>query len=419
MVAIPTSETGVNSFRGSSPKGAPSTSSSLQNLDASKLTISLTDKPIAIPEASQTSTKTHTDHLLTVTWNSTQGWSAPQIESYGLLRLSPTASVLHYATGCFEGTKLYRGYDGKLRVFRLLDNCRRMGDSATRISMPSPDPYELSKLIKELCRIEGPRWLPSETSKGKHLYVRPTMIGVDADLECHAPTEILLYVVITYWPLPAKPLPAAGEKAKSLGLKLWANTEQTIRAWPGGSGNKKISANYAPTLQAHAKAQERGFDQVLWLYGQEGLVTEAGGTNFFVIWKNKQSAVEMVTPPLDSGLILPGITRRSVLDLAKARFDTAREWRLDGSTVLAEAVDVVEKDFTIFDLAEANEDGRLLAAFAVGTAYFVRPVVEINFRGRSIHIPPDAMPHVALLRTWFSEITFGAEENEWAEVVEE
>jgi branched-chain amino acid aminotransferase len=326
-----------------------SAGSALSTLDASKLYISLTDKPLSIPEPSQTSTKTHTDHLLTVTWTSEQGWSAPQIAPYQPLSLPPTASVLHYATACFEGTKLYRGYDGKLRVFRLIENCRRMGESSTRISMPAPDPEELCKLIKEVCRVEGPRWLPSNTSKGKHLYIRPTMIGVDADLECHVPREVLLYVVITYWPLAANLSLTSGDKRALTGLKLWASPEGTERAWPGGSGNRKVSSNYAPSLSAHREAQREGFDQVLWLHGHERIVTEAGGTNFFVIWKTRSGTVELITAPLESGLILPGITRRSILELAKSRFDTTAEWELDGNNVTAREVSVVERDFSMFD----------------------------------------------------------------------
>ncbi|KAH7380073.1 aminotransferase [Pyrenochaeta sp. MPI-SDFR-AT-0127] len=397
-----------------SPQSPPvgntaATASALPALDASKLTVVLTDAPLPIPTTSQSSTKTHTDHLLTVSWTSTLGWSAAKIAPYKALHLPPTASVLHYATACFEGTRLYRGYDGKLRVFRLIENCRRIGESSTRISMPAPDPEELCKLIKELCRIEGRRWLPSDTSKGENLYIRPTIIGVDADLECHVPNEVLLFVVITYWPLTANPFLA--------GLKLWASPDNSERAWPGGSGNKKISSNYAPALQIHSEAQRRGFDQVLWLHGQERIVTEAGGTNFFAIWRTSTGTIELITAPLDIGLILPGITRRSILELARARFNTSSVWELDGEKVTATEVSVVEREFTMFDLVEASNEGRLLATFATGTAYFVRPVTEISFQGKSFNIPPDAMPHAALLRKWLSDIIYGIEESEWTDLI--
>ncbi|KAF9692160.1 hypothetical protein EKO04_010098 [Ascochyta lentis] len=392
----------------------------LAPLDASKLVISQTKNPIPIPNTlSRAATKTHTDHLLTVNWNCDNGWGIPEIVPYAPFSIEPTASVLHYATACFEGAKLYRGYDGKLRVFRLFENCRRMADSATRISLPAPDPEQLLELIKALCRVEGPRWLPGDTSRGKHLYVRPTMIATDADLECKAPREVLLYVVITYWPAAPESVPAPGAWKRPEGLKLWVSPEKSVRAWPGGSGNRKIAANYGPTLQLHKLAQQHGFDQVLWLYGQEGWVTEAGGTNFFVIWKSKTGKIQLKTAPLDSGLILPGITRKSIISLAKTRFAKTAGWELDGQAVHAEAVEVMEEDFTIHDLIEASDEDRLLSAFAVGTAYFVKEVVEIEFRGRRVHIRADGVPHPALLRRWLSDIMYGAEKNDWAQVIEE
>jgi branched-chain amino acid aminotransferase len=293
-----------------------------------------------------------------------------------------------------------------------------MADSAARISMPAPDPEQLLELIKALCQVEGLRWLPCDTSRGKYLYVRPTMIAVDADLECKVPREVLLYVVITYWPSAPESTPTPGAWKRPKGLKLWASPEESIRAWPGGSGNKKVAANYAPALKSHKEAQQQGFDQVLWLYGKEGLVTEAGGTNFFVIWKSTGGKIQLNTAPLDSGLILPGITRKSILSLARTRFAETGQWELDGQSVCTEPLDVTEKDFTVHDIIHASDDGRLLAAFAVGTAYFVKEVVEINVRGRSLNISADAVPHPALLRKWLSDIMYGAEENNWAEVLE-
>ena len=294
-----------------------------------------------------------------------------------------------------------------------------MTDSATKLAMPSPEPEQLLELIKALCRVEGPRWLPKDTSRGKHLYVRPNLIAIDADLECKVPCEVLLYVVITYWPAAPESVPLPGVWKRPKGLKLWASPEESIRAWPGGSGNRKIAANYGPALQAHKVAQQQGFDQVLWLYGKEGLVTEAGGTNFFVVWKTRAGGIQMNTAPLENGLVLPGITRKSILTLATTRFAKYSDWDLDGKTVQAESVEVTEKDLTIHDLVEASNDSRLLAAFAVGTAYFVKEVVEINFRGRSINVSADIIPHPALLRKWLSDIMYGAEQNEWVETLEE
>jgi branched-chain amino acid aminotransferase len=235
------------------------------------------------------------------------------------------------------------------------------------------------------------------------------MIGIDADLGFHVPQEALLYVILTYWPATTTSAP----------LRLLVNTEQWVRAWPGGSGYAKIAANYGPALIAHGEAKRRGFDQVLWLFGSEGRVTEAGSTNFFVLWTSKSGRTELVTPSLDSGLILPGITRRSVLELARKRFSDTREWELNGNVVVADQLDVVEKNFTIWDIAQAAKEGRLLGAFAVGTAAFVNSVSQIDTPDQSISVVTDAVPHAALLHSWLSNVMYGTEKSEWTEIIEE
>ncbi|KAJ4993140.1 branched-chain amino acid cytosolic [Stagonosporopsis vannaccii] len=380
-------------------------------LDASRLTISLTDSPQTMPEPSSISTKDHSDHILTVSWTAKNGWSSPRIASYTNFSLPPTANVLHYATACFEGMKLYRGFDDKLRLFRPLENCRRLLESAIRISLPAFDPEELRQLISELCRVDGPRWLPKDTSRGRCLYIRPTLIGIDADLGFRVPQEALLYVILTYWPTSTFTGP----------LRLLANTQQWVRAWPGGSGNSKLAANYGPALIAHGEAKRRGFDQVLWLFGPEGRVTEAGSTNFFVVWKRKSGGIELITPSLDCGLILPGITRRSVIELSRERFAESKEWELNGSLRWANRLDVVERDFTIHDIIEAEKEGRLKGAFAVGTAAFVNCVSQIHTPDRIIRIDVDVdtAPYAALLHAWLSNIMYGIEQSDWTQIVEE
>lgn len=387
-------------------------STSLAPLDASQLTITLTDSPLPLPSASSASTKNHTDHIALVTWDATHGWSAPKITPYANLSLPPTASTLHYATSCFEGLKLYRGWDGKLRLFRPLENCRRLLSSATRAALPEFDPEQLKQLVRLLCLVDGPKWLPDETARGTCLYIRPTMIGIDDDLGCHVPTKVLLYVIMTCPPrFPATHM--------AHGLKLLGSTEQQVRAWLGGSGYAKVAANYGPTLAASGAAQQNGYDQVLWLFGPERLVTEAGGANFFVIWRNKSGGLEMVTAALEGGLILPGITRRSVLELARSRFHETREWTSEGKQVMPEKLDVVERDFSIYEIAEAAQEGRLLSAFAVGTAVTITPVSRIDFADQHVSIEVDLVPHRALLAAWLLDIMYGKAESEWMEAIED
>lgn len=146
-----------------------------------------------------------------------------------------------------------------------------------------------------------------------------------------------------------------------MGLKLLASQPDTIRAWPGGFGYAKLGANYGPSLAAHGQAQSQGFDQVLWLFGEDRQVTEAGASNFFIVWENAQTGKrELVTAPLENQLILPGVTRRSVLELARTR--------LNQTVGDLGAVEVVEKTFTIKDVETAWKEGRVVEAFVCGTA---------------------------------------------------
>ena len=139
------------------------------------------------------------------------------------------------------------------------------------------------------------------------------------------------------------------------GLKLHTNPEDMVRAWVGGFGYAKVGANYGPSLLATNEARQRGFGQILWLYGPEGFCTEAGASNFFVVWRSKETGrLELVTAPLDDKLILDGVTRRSVVELARER--------------LAGEVEVVERKYTIDEVVEADREGRIVEAFAAGTA---------------------------------------------------
>lgn len=185
-----------------------------------------------------------------------------------------------------------------------------------------------------------------------------------------------------------------------------------IRAWPGGFGNAKVGANYGPSILAQAEAVQRGYHQVLWLFGEQGYVTEAGASNFFVLWKTKDTGVlEMVTPPLEQGIILEGITRASVIELAREKLTH---------------VAVRERKFTIHDMIEANDEGRLLEAFAVGTAYFIAACSEIRYGDAEILLPlgqagadvAKCRKYSSLLKDSLKGIMFGNAVSAWAVEVE-
>ncbi|KAL4797144.1 aminotransferase [Aspergillus venezuelensis] len=350
-----------------------------------------------------------TDHMVTVRWTLANGWETPEVKPFQNLSIPPTASVLHYATECFEGMKVYRGYDGKLRLFRPDLNGERLSNSAIRASLPSFQFDQLKLLIAKLMQIDGLRWLP-KSQPGRMLYLRPTLIGSGTQLGVQAPIEATLFIIAVPWPDPASRLKVTPGEA--VGLKLLTSNPDTIRAWPGGFGYAKLGANYGPSLAAHGKAQAQGFDQILWLFGEDRQVTEAGASNFFIVWENKETGKrEMVTAPLENQLILPGVTRRSVLELARSR--------LNQTVGELGAVEVVEKTFTIADVEAAFKEGRVVEAFVCGTAFFITPVKLIRDGEIDIQLlkPGQTANYAAQIKKWLEAIMYGKdgeEGHEWA-----
>ena len=382
--------------------------------------------------------------MLTIPWTEDSGWGIAQIKPYGPLSLMPTASVLHYATECFEGMKAYRGQDGNVRLFRPERNAARFLKSATRIALPGFEPEAFLELIKSFVGHEAPKWLSKERDpetsgqwKEKMVYLRPTMIATQAALGVQRPKEALMYVIMVCFPdldstkpsVPAqvngngvqqkgangglRPTAKTGNaQMEGRGMKLLASSADQIRAFPNGWGYAKVGANYGPTLLAQGEARRRGYQQVLWLFGEENYVTEAGGANFFVLWDTAEGKRQLVTAPLDDQIILEGVTRDSVLNLVKEREPT---------------LEVVERRFTMDEMMEASKEGRLVEAFACGTAFFVCPVQEVHSRGTDVLLPlattqgdgNDGKELSMRVKGWLKDIMYGREENGWGVVIEE
>ncbi|KAF3807031.1 Branched-chain-amino-acid aminotransferase [Colletotrichum gloeosporioides] len=368
------------------------------SLKASALEIQWTKEPKPVPAPGSpeiTSLKATTDHMITVSWTSAKGWDNPKLVPYGPIPLMPSANVIHYATSCFEGMKVYRGFDGRLRLHRPLYNCNRMLSSAERISSPGFEPEELLKLIHKLCVIEAPKWLP-KAKTGSMLYIRPTLIGTDSSLGLRVPEEALLYIFLIHWP-SLNPTTAPNDDNKKNGVRLLASTESTVRAWPGGTGAAKVAANYGPTIQAQGEARRL-----------------AGSANVFVIQRASTGALQMVTPPLDERkIILAGGTRRSILELSRKMFAGGP------ANEEAEEVEVLESDITMSHIVRSVDDDSLVAVFVVGTAAWVQPVAEIMFDGRTIRLPLGKVPHVSLLKEKLESIVYGKETSPWGEVIDE
>ncbi|ANB14595.1 branched-chain-amino-acid transaminase BAT1 [Sugiyamaella lignohabitans] len=363
-------------------------------LSAKGLVIEKHPNPTQFENHSDLPSSRATDYLLEVTWTIDQGWGTPSLHPYGPLSLDPASSVLHYATTCFEGMKAYRSFDGKkVTLFRPLDNINRLNDSCARASLPQLEPNAALALLEKFVEMEARFIAP-----GSFIYLRPMVMGTNAHLGLTTPTEAKFLIMASMMP-----------KLNAAPLKLCSSPPDQIRAWKGGFGYAKLGANYGPTLKANNEAIKNGFSQVLWLMGEEGIVTEAGGANFFAVIKNEKTGKdEIMTCPLTTGVILPGVTRRSVLELLRNKYTS-------------EGVEVNEKEFTISDIEKASDEGRLVEAFAVGTAYFIAPVQTIRTpAGKDISVPMSigtSGDYAHYIKETLSQIMWSKVEHPWSHPV--
>ncbi|CAB9528400.1 Branched-chain amino acid aminotransferase [Seminavis robusta] len=341
-----------------------------RSITASKLTVELKTDDTAFKNQPKKEDlafgQTISDHMLMVPWSVENQWGDPKIVPYEDLKISPAASCLHYGLQCFEGMKAYKALDdpNSLHLFRPHKNMERLTGSMERLSMPGADfdNGELVKLIEELVKVDQ-KWIPR--GEGYSLYIRPTVIATHRFLGMAPPIDLLLFVITS----PVGPYYKTGFKP----IRLTCDTP-FVRAWPGGTGNSKVGGNYGPTMKAQADAAARRYSQVLWLFGDKEVVTEVGAMNVFFLIQNKETNLpELITPPLTSGDILPGVTRDSIIALAETWDDLT----------------VVEWAPTIHEIKEAAEEGRLLEAFGAGTAAVVTPIDCIEYKGQDINVPAD------------------------------
>ena len=339
--------------------------------------------------------------MLSAEWTSSQGWFPPRITPYQNLSLDPATSVLHYAFTAFEGTKAYKDAGGNVRLFRPDRNMARLNRSAARIALPKFDPDEAIELIKRFVKLEE-RHIPS--TKGYSLYLRPTLIGTQRSIGVGPPGSALLYLIAS----PVGPYYPSGFKAVS----LYANSS-AVRAWPGGVGQYKIGANYASCIVPQMAAAREGCHQNLWLFKDdtpegkgEEYVTEVGTMNLFAAFQKPDGGKELVTPPLD-GTILEGVTRDSIVELARERL-TKEGWEMN------------ERRFTMRELADASRSGTLLEVFGAGTAAVVAPVRNINWNGEILdcNLPKgeEAGELAKRFTGWIHGIQYGDEEHPWSVV---
>ncbi len=292
--------------------------------------------------------KIFTDHMFQMEYSAEKGWHDARIIPFGRIALHPASTVLHYGSEIFEGLKAYRKADGSVQLFRPLENIRRMNRSAERMCLPTIPEEDALQILTTFIEHEKD-WVPSE--EGTSLYIRPFMFGNDESLGVHA-VHNATFVIITspvgsYYPEGINP------------VKIMIESED-VRAVRGGTGEAKCGGNYAASNRAGERAAQQGYSQVLWLDGVERkYIEEVGAMN--VMFKIDG---EVVTPKL-AGSILPGITRKSCLELLRN-----------------EGYAVSERLISVDELIAALEAGKLEEAWGCGTAAVVSPIGELAYNGK-------------------------------------
>ena len=324
-----------------------------------------------------------TDHMASARWNPSDGWHEFKIGAVEPLTLDPTAAVLHYGQSVFEGFKAYRHPDGSIWSFRPEVNAARFARSAARLALPELPVEQFIAACDQLVSVDRD-WVPD--SDGASLYLRPIMFGTEAFLGVRPAQEVLFLVLAS----PAQSIFPNGVQP----LSIWLSNY--VRAAPGGTGAAKCAGNYAAALIAHQEAYARGHDQVMFLDAVERRwIEELGGMNVFVVLDDGS----LVTPPV-SGTILDGVTRRSVITLA-----TDEGYR------------VTQRPLAIDEWWDGVESGRIVEAFACGTAAMVTPIAELVRADGAARLAPAGHmgPVTATLRTALLDIQFGraADRFDW------
>jgi branched-chain amino acid aminotransferase len=292
-----------------------------------------------------------TDHMLKMTYGKGK-WNAPKIVPYGPVRIMPALSTLHYGQAVFEGLKAFHCKDGSINVFRLDKHADRFNRSSERLCIPPVDKQTFIDGLIHLIKLDR-EWVPKQ--KGYSLYIRPFAFAADSNLGVHVSHTYYFMIILS-------PVGAYYKEGFNP-VKLITATEHA-RSVEGGMGAVKTAGNYAASLYAAEEAHKKGFTQVLWLDGvHRQYVEEVGTMNVFFLIGD-----ELVTPHL-SGTILAGITRDSVIHLAK-------DWGMK----------VSERRLPMDEVIKAAQDGTLKEAFGTGTAAVISPVGAISHKGKEFAV---------------------------------
>jgi branched-chain amino acid aminotransferase len=303
----------------------------------------------------------YTDHMFIMDYTEGSGWHDPRIIPYAPLELDPAAMVLHYGIEVFEGMKAYYAPDGRVLLFRPQENAKRINVSAARICIPEFDTGNFVEAVSALVQTDID-WVPK--TPGASLYLRPFIIANEPHLGVRVPLSFQFMVIASpvgaYYPEGLNP------------VKIYLEDEY-VRAVRGGTGFTKCGGNYAASIIAQKKAQERGFTQVLWLDGVEmKYIEEVGTMNVMFCLGN-----EVVTPEL-GGSILAGITRSSTIELL-------RSWGLK----------VTERRISVDELFSAIKSGVLQESFGTGTAAVISPIGAFSIFGEMLQVADGGIGPIA------------------------
>lgn len=290
-----------------------------------------------------------TDYMFLMNYSVEAGWHDGRIVPYAPFQMDPACMVLHYAQEIFEGMKAYRDAEGKIRLFRPEENFKRMNNSCQRMSIPPIDVDYCVEALRQLVELEKD-WVPSAPNTS--LYIRPFIFATDKHIGVHASHTYQFAIILS----PVGPYYATGLAPVSIMIE-----QEDVRAVRGGTGFTKCGGNYAASLRAGERAEEKGFSQVLWLDGvEQKYIEEVGSMN--VLFK---IAGKVVTPALN-GSILPGITRKSLLQLLRDK-----------------GYEVEERRISVDELISAAKDGTLEEAWGSGTAAVVSPIGSLYYDGET------------------------------------
>ena len=318
-----------------------------------RLCISRNSMKKPIPAADQLGFgKLFSDHMLVMDYNQEQGWHHPRIEPHAPFCVEPAMMVFHYGQAIFEGMKAFRLEDGNIGIFRPHTHFARLNRSADRLCIPQIDPEFILDALKQLLKVDH-QWVPN--AKGTALYIRPFIIATDNFLGVRPSNTYKFFTILS---------PVGAYYAEGFNPVKILVEDEFVRASQGGIGHIKTPGNYAASLLAALKAQEKGYTQVLWLDAKELKLLEEVGTMNIML----KIDGEVITPPL-GGSILPGTTRDSVLTILK-------EW----------GIPCAERPISIDKVMTAASNGKLEEMFGTGTAAVISPVGELRYQQQAFKI---------------------------------